>query len=175
VKRTIFLATLFAVALVILLAGCGDPAIGKLESITLTAVTSNKTVEVKGEGGTLQLVATGNYNTRATKDLTAHVTYTATAYGCSEGSAVGMCGPELPATSATNPQTISISATGLVTAIPPFFCTFTNEGTPTTPAWVLTGSYGIVATFDNITSNPVYVPVAAAAGMTTADAGACGP
>jgi hypothetical protein len=171
VKRTIFLATLFAAALVILLSGCGDPAIGTLQSITLTAVTSNKVVEVKGEGGTLQLVATGNYSTHATKDLTPHVTYTAAP---APNSTDDLNDP-LPATSATDPQTISISTTGLVTAVPPFVCTFENLGTATTPSWAVTGSYGIVATFNNITSNPVYVPVASAAGHLTADAGACGP
>jgi len=171
VKRTILLATLFVAALFILVPGCGDPAIGTLESITLTAVTSNKAVEVKGEGGTLQLVATGNYSTHATKDLTPHVTYTATPNGTDESLA------PLPATSAADPKTISISTTGLVTAIPPFVCTFTNEGTTTTPAWVLTGSYGIVATFGNITSQPVYVAVASAAGEAppSPDNGACGP
>lgn len=170
-KRTILLATLIVAALFILLPGCGDPAIGTLESITLTAVTSNKLVEVKGEGGTLQLVATGNYSTHATKDLTPHVTYTATPNGTDEG------GASLPATSATDPQTISVSTTGLVTAIPPFVCTFHNAGTTTTAAWVLYGSYGITATFGNITSNPVYVAVASAAGepAPSADNGACGP
>ena len=170
-KRTILLATLFVAALFILVPGCGDPAIGTLESITLTAVTSNKAVEVKGEGGTLQLVATGNYSTHATKDLTPHVTYTATANGTDESLA------PLPATSAANPQTISISPTGLVTAIPPFVCTFHNDGTTTTPSWVLYGSYGIVATFGNIASQPVYVAVASAAGEAppSPDNGACGP
>jgi len=169
VKHTILLAALFVAALFILLPGCGDPAIGTLQSITLTPATSG-TVEVKGEGGTLQLIATGNYTSKATKNLSGNVTYTATPTGTAEDLA------PLPATSATNPQTISISATGLVTAVAPFACTFTNDSTSTTkPVWVLTGSYEIVATFGKISSQPVYVAVASAAGIGANDGGACGP
>lgn len=169
-KRTILLAALLVTALFILLPGCGNPAIGTLQSITLTASGTTGTVEVQGEGGTLQLVATGNYSSTATVDLTGHVTYAATPEGDDES------GTPLPATSASNPQTISISPTGLVTAITPFVCTFTNDSTSTTsPVWVLTGSYKIVATYNNVTSQPVYVAVASAAGIGQYDGGKCGP
>jgi len=167
VKRTILLAALFVAALFILLPGCGDPAIGTLQSITLSSTTGG--FEVKGEGGTLQLVATGNYTSKATKDLSHNVTYTATPTGTAEG------GGSLPPTSETNPQTISISPTGLVTAVTPFVCTFTNGGTAAKPAWELTGSYEVVVTFGKISSQPVYVGVASAAGSMPNDNGACGP
>ena len=168
-KRTILLAALCVAALFVLLPGCGDPAIGTLQSITLTAVTSNATTEMKGEGGTLQLVATGNYTTKSTKDLSNNVTYAATPTGTAED------GSPLPATSPSNPQTISISPTGLVTAVSPFVCTFYNDGTKSTPVWTLTGSYAIVATFGNVSSQPLYVAVASAAGIGPNDGGACGP
>ena len=168
VKRTILLATLFVAALFILLPGCGDPAIGTLQSITLTASTTG-TTEVKGEGGTLQLVATGNYTSKGTKNLSGNVTYVATPLGTDE------TGGSLPSTSASNPQTISVSPTGLVTAVAPFVCTFTNAGTVAKPSWVLTGSYEVVATFGTVSSQPVYVAVASAAGSGSNDGGACGP
>jgi hypothetical protein len=167
VKRTILLTALLVTALFVLLPGCGNPAIGTLQSITLTSASGS--FQLQGEGGTIQLVATGNYSSKATKDLSAHVTYTATPLGTDES------GASLPPTSASNPQTISISPTGLVTAIAPFVCTYTNAGTTGQPAWVLTGSYEITATFGNITSQPVYVGVAAAAGIGPNDQGKCGP
>jgi len=167
VKRTILLATLFAAALFILLPGCGDPAIGTLQSITLS--TSNS--DLYGEGGVAQLTATGNYTSKATKTLTGNVTYTVTPVGYTEEGAA------LPATSATKPQTVSVSTTGLVEAVAPFVCTWHNYGTTTSPSWALTGSYEIVATFDNVTSNPVYMAVASAVGepAPSADNGLCGP
>ena len=153
--------------LFVLLPGCGNPAIGTLQSITLASASGS--YELQGEGGTIQLVATGNYSSNATKNLTGNVTYTATPIGTDEG------GASLPPTSATSPQTISISTTGLVTAIAPFVCTYYNDGTVTAPVWVLTGSYEIVATFDKVSSQPVYVGVAAAAGTGPNDGGQCGP
>lgn len=166
-KRTILLATLIVAALFILLPGCGDPAIGTLKSISLTASST----DLYGEGGTAQLTATGNYSSKATKNLSAKVTYTVTPIGTTEE------GASLSATSATNPQTVSVSATGLATAVAPFVCTWHNDGTATTPSWVLSGSYEVVATFGNVTSNPIYLALASAAGEPppSADNGACGP
>jgi len=168
VKRTILLAALLVAALFMLLPGCGNPAIGTLQSITLTAATTG-TVEVKGEGGTLQLIAIGNYTSKGTKNLSNNVTYTATPNGTDE------IGGALPPTSAANPQTISISPTGLVTAVTPFVCTFYNDGSPTKPVWTLKGSYEIVASFGTVSSQPIYVAVASAAGSFPNDVGACGP
>jgi hypothetical protein len=167
VKRTISLAGLIGFGLFVLLAGCGNPASGTLQSITMT--TASGSFQLQGAGGTIQLVATGNYSSMATKNLTGVVTYTATPIGHDEQGAA------LPATSSSDPQTISVSPTGLVTAIPPFVCTYYNSGTVTTPAWVLTGSYQIVATYDKVASQPVYVGVAAAAGTGPNDGGQCGP
>lgn len=164
-KRTILLAALSVAMLLILLPGCGDPAIGTLQSITLSTSTS----DLQGEGGAAQLTATGNYSSKATKNLSGNVTYTATPMGTTEGGAA------LPPTSATSPQTISVSTTGLVEAIAPFVCTYYNDGTVASPVWVLTGSYEIVATFGTVTSNPVYVGVASAAGTGPNDGGQCGP
>jgi hypothetical protein len=165
VKCTIVLTVLSVATLAILLAGCGNPAIGTLQSITLTS--SSGILELQGEGGTIQLVAMGNYSSQTSKNLNTYVTYTATPTGTALG------GASLPTTSTSNPQTISISATGLVTAIAPFVCTYHNAGTEAQPSYVLTGSYEITATASKVTSPPIYVGVASAAGDGPGDV--CGP
>jgi hypothetical protein len=164
VKRIGILALIAVTALSL---GCGDPAVGKLQTITLTAASTTTTggfYNLYGEGGTLQLVATGNYSSTATKPLTNLVTYTVTSTGTDlNGAAL-----------ASPPQTLTISTTGLVTAVTPFICTW-EDVTPssTTPSWFLTGSYKITATYNGVTSQPVYLGVASAAGNGPGDA--CGP
>jgi hypothetical protein len=163
VKRTGILAL---IALTMLSLGCGDPAVGKLQTITLTA-SANSTggfYNLYGEGGTLQLSATGNYSSTASKSITNLVTYTVTETG------TDLNGAALSAP----PLTITVSTTGLVTAVSPFICTW-EDVTPssTTPSWFLTGSYEITATYNGVTSQPVYLGVASAAGNGPGDA--CGP
>ena len=160
-KRTTILAALLSTAL--LVPGCGDPAIGKLQTIQLTAVGSGTGLtEVKGEGGTLQLVATGVYTTKSLVDLTNKVTYNVTPNGDS------LSGPL-----ATPPQTLQMSITGLATAVAPFVCTFTNVGTDTQPSYALTGSYQVTVTYNGVTSQPLFIAVASATG--DGPNGACGP
>jgi hypothetical protein len=158
VKRTSILALLVSAMLYISLLGCGTPARGNLQTVTLTASKS----EVKGEGGTLQLTAMGNF-TKENDDVTTTATYAVTPKG-TDLSGQLLLSP---------PQTITVSTTGLVTAVPPFVCSFHNAGTATTPAYVLEGSYQIVATFRGVASQPVFVGVASAAG--DGPSGACGP
>lgn len=148
--------------------GCGNPAVGKLQTITLSAASASTTggfYDLFGEGGTLQLVATGNYTSTATKNLSNVVTYTVTPLG------TDLNGAALSAP----PQTVTISATGLLTAVQPFVCTWTDVNPPTdsTASWFLTGSYEIVATYNGVTSQPIYVGVASSAGNGPGDA--CGP
>lgn len=166
-KPTVLPAALWLATLFLWVPGCGDPAIGTLQSITLTSTTGS--FQLKGEGGTIQLIATGNYTSRATRDLTNKVVYTATPLGTTED------GSELPNFSMIDPQTISISATGLVTAVVPFVCTYSNSGTTASPVWTMTGSYEIVATLSGVSSQPVYVGVASAPGTGPNDGHQCGP
>jgi hypothetical protein len=160
VKRTIlFLAALSLLAVLAL--GCGSDS---LKSIDLTAPSD----ELFGEGDTLQVTATGNYSYGPTRDLTARATYTITALG------TDINGNPLP----TPPSGITISPTGMLTAVPTFVCTFApGSATGTTVnSWVLTGSYQIVATFGAVSSQPLYIGMASAAGESAAPAdGACGP
>ena len=164
-KRISILAVSLSAVLLASLLGCGGPAIGKLQAINLTASGSSSGgfFDLKGEGGTLQLTATGIYTSTDTKDLSSRATYTATPTG-TDLSGNPLLSP---------PQTITISSTGLVTAVIPFVCTWTNVGDPTTPAYQLTGSYKIVATFKGVTSQPVFVGVASQGG--DGPSGACGP
>jgi len=159
--RKKLIATL-SIALAFLgLLGCGTS--NHLQTITLTATGATGQFIVKGIGGTLQLRATGNYSSTQTHDLTNVATYTIVADPNTGGP--------LP----IPPQGVTLNATGLVTAVDPPVCTFLNvQPDPTLPpAWVLTGDYKVTATYQGITSQPVYIGVASAAGP--GPTGACGP
>ena len=163
VKFTKILAAVVGLVSLISLLGCGDPAIGTLKTITLSTAGGGL-VEVKGEGGTLQLTAMGVY-THSQVDITQKVTYNVTPLGVDLNNA-----PLL-----SPPQTLTLNSTGLATAVIPFVCTFHNEnaGTTNPPAYTLTGSYQVTATFSGVTSNPIFIGVASQAG--DGPGGACGP
>lgn len=157
-KRTSILAAL-ALALMFSQLGCGGPAVGHLKTIQLFATSNN----LAGEGGTAQLTAIGNYSSNASKDLTIHVTYVVTPTGSDDtGAALS-----------TPPNTMMVSSTGLLTAVPPFVCTWVSQTNGTTTSWYLSGSYQIVATFQGVTSQPIYISVASSAGNNST--GQCGP
>jgi hypothetical protein len=145
------------------LLGCGQT--NHLQTITLTSANSTGTFEVKGIGGTLQLTATGNYSSQQTHDLTNVVTYTVTPFGLDDNN------NPLP----TPPLGLILNATGLATGADPAVCSFVNLQTDPTkpPAWALAGSYKVIATFQGVTSQPVYIAMASAAGP--APTGLCGP
>jgi hypothetical protein len=156
--RTRLIITLASALALLSFSGCGGT--NHLQAINLTASGSTGFFNLKGEGGTLQIVATGVRSNQTKEDITTKVTYTMTPTGS------GLSGP-LPAP----PMTASISKAGLVTATTPFDCSWVNVGTPTMPVWALSGSYQIVAKFDGITSQPLFVGVASAVGSS----GLCGP
>jgi hypothetical protein len=163
VKGTRILAALTAV-LVFSLLGCGGAAIGDLRTITLSA---SPNTNLAGEGGTVQLFATGTYSTGAQKDLTNRVTFTATIpVGSTDDTGAALQAP---------PNTITISSTGLVTAVAPFVCTWIDTTpTSTTASWVISGSYHVVASFGGVTSQPLFITVASQASSTNPK-GNCGP
>jgi len=169
-RKKLILALSSALAFVGLL-GCGTS--NHLQTITLSTSATGGFFNIKGEGGTLQLVATGNYGSSKTHDLTHVATYTMTPVGDSnDGGRPTQVFTPLP----DPPQTATINATGLVTAVPPFACTWIDgEADPTQnkPSWLLTGSYQVIATFQGITSQPVYIGVGSAAG--NGPFGGCGP
>ena len=77
--------------------------------------------------------------------------------------------------------TLQFSSTGLLTAVDPAECTWTNlnQGTTQTqPAWVIDGDYIVTATYKGVTSQPIYVPIGSAAGVVDPNnnpTGQCGP
>jgi hypothetical protein len=148
VKRTCILAVLGSTALFSLL-GCGTPARGNLQTVGITSSSS----KLAGEGGTLQLVVMANFG-KESDNVTNQVTYAVTPTGFS------LDGQNLP----NPPQTVTISSTGMLTAVPPFVCTYHNVGTATAAAYVLTGSYQVLATFRGVTSQPFFVGVGSASG-----------
>ena len=161
--RKPFLAALGCALLAISLLGCGGS--NKLQSITLGIGSSSGFFNLKGIGGTLQLKATGNYSNSKTKDLTNVVTYAVVPDGTdSNGNPLN-----------APPMTVTMSPTGLMTAVDPAVCTWVNLQPDTTkpPAWALTGSYKISVSFQGITSQPIFIGVASAAGPPPT--GACGP
>lgn len=170
-KRKIIFTALLC-ALLFTLLGCGMT--NKLQTITISIGDSSGMFNLQGAGGTLQLKVTGNYSNSKTHDLTNVATYTIVP----DGNALvddGFGGlSQIPLLDP--PQTITLSKTGLATAVDPFACTWINlESDPTkTAKWALTGSYKVTASFGGVTSQPVYIAVASAV-VGGANNGACGP
>jgi hypothetical protein len=163
VKRTIFCIA-FLSLLAVCLTSCGSAY--TLRTIQLSAPSNN----LQGIGATIQLQAQGTYSYGPNKDLTNLVTYTIIV---DPVNGVDVNGVALPAP----PSTATVNATGLVTAVDPPVCTWADVGTATTPAWVLTGTYEITASYRGVTSQPLYVGVASAGGPPAPAnaAGQCGP
>ena len=161
-KRISILAGLIAVMAFSLSSCGGTPAIGNLKSITLL---SSPSTNLKGAGGTVQLDAVGVYSTGNTQDITRKVTFAVTPVGTDD------LGNALPAP----PNTVTVNVTGLVTAVTPFVCSWVDT-TPggATASWAISGSYQITASYSGITSQPVFISVASAAGNTDPKGG-CGP
>ena len=173
-KRKPFFAALLSALLATTLLGCGGTR--DLQSITLTIGGNGGTFNLAGIGGTLQLKATGNYTNSKTIDLTNRVTYTMVVDPLNDSDAFGF--PLLPP-----PQTVTLSPTGLMTAVEPAVCSWVDLGPDKdTPSWAISGDYMVTATIDGITSQPVFVAVASSAGNEFSPSGAdnnpeqqCGP
>ncbi len=174
-RQTLFCA--LACALLVFSMGCGSS--NNLQSIQLstsnTAETPPGTLDLVGIGGTLQVYTWGNYSSGKTKLLSNE----SVQYQISVT-------PDMPLSGelATPPQTVELSPNGLLTAVPPFVCTWVNSApenaTPpvTTPAWGVGGSYTVTGTYLGFTSPPVFVAVASASPGTedgTNPTGECGP
>jgi hypothetical protein len=176
--KTLFTALACAL-LVFGMLGCGQT--NQLKSITLQASLVNGVaptgqsgfITLQGNGGTIQLQAIGNYSNSKTSDLTNRVTYTVIVDANHNVDAFGNAllppcqAPSCPAPSAppyTN-GTVEYDGTGLITAVEPATCTFIDDQ----GADVYVGAYEVTVSFQGITSQPVYIPVASSAGPS----GAC--
>ncbi len=158
-KHTNLFLACAATAALLFSAGCGSY---NLKSIELTPSSTN----LSGIGSQITLTATGNYSNNTSKDISTRATYSVT---ITQGS-LDVNGEALP----TPPAGVELIPGPMLTAVIPAVCTWQNVGTTSTPAWALTGTYTVTATFNGITSNPVYIGVASAAGPPSA-AGLCGP
>ena len=157
VKRTIFCIVSLSL-LAVFLTSCGST--DNVRTIQLTTPST----DLQGIGATTQLQVESTYAYGPNRDLTNQVTYNIIV---DPNSQIALPAP---------PNTITVSKTGLVTAVEPAVCTFNDVGTTTTPVWVLTGDYEITATYRGVTSQPVYIGVASAAGPAGPPAnGECGP
>lgn len=168
-KRSTLSASLACALLVFSMLGCGTSS-NSLQSIVLTEANPSQTAggffNLVGEGGTLQLVATGTYSSGKTKVLTNVVTWNVVPDG-TDFNGVPLLAP---------PETVQFNPTGLLTAVDPFVCSWTDLNQPADsnpPAWFLSGSYKVVATFQGVASQPVYIAVASSSG--NGPASACGP
>ena len=172
-RKTLF-AALACALLVFSMLGCGTT--NDLKSIQLstsnTAESAPGTLDLVGEGGTLQVYAWGNYSNGSAKLLGGSgIAYQVVV----TPDSFDQNGFPLP----TPPQTVLLTSTGLLTAVQPFVCTWVNSAQPplTAPAWGLSGSYSVTATYGGFTSPPVYVAVASQEGQSnsTNPTGECGP
>lgn len=177
-NRTTLLAALACALLVFSMLGCGTT--NHLRTITLGASLVNGEApksqagffSLQGNGGTIQLQAIGTYSSGNNKDLSGQVTYTIVVDPVDNVDAFGFPLP-LPCYGAPCPYdqtqgTVEMSRTGLVTAVDPATCTWIDTSSdPTKPSWFYVGAYMVTATYQGITSQPLYVPVASSGGVET--------
>ena len=179
--KTLF-AALACALLVFSMLGCGTT--NHLQSITLGASLVNGVpvtgqagfFSLQGNGGTIQLQAIGTYTSGGTKDLTGVVTYKVVVDPVASVDAFGdtllpPCQPpQCPSPSAPpyTSGTLEFDSSGLVTAIDPATCTWIDTSSdPKKPAWFYVGAYSATVTFQGITSQPLYIPVASSGGVPT--------
>ena len=190
VKRTTLFAAFACALLTLSLLGCG--ATNHLQTITLGASLVNGAApgsqagffSLQGNGGTIQLKATGNYSSSKTKDLSNEVTYTLIVDPINNVDAYGntLLPPCLGPCKSAAQGTVEFNASGLVTAVDPATCTWVDiSPDPAKPAWFYSGAYRVTASFQGIQSQPMYIPIASSAGnpvyngVTNNPTGLCGP
>lgn len=159
------LAAVLGAATLLVSSGCGTS--DKLASLTITQKNSSSSsgfMNLQGIGGTVQLVVTANYTSGKTVDETNWVTYTVNPERTLDNNITPLPAP---------PLGMTISPTGMLTAVDPAICTWINLGSDDTPAWFLSGDYMITATYKGIVSQPVFVGVASSSG--NGPSGSCGP
>ncbi|MFY9675654.1 MAG: hypothetical protein WAK13_14440 [Terriglobales bacterium] len=181
------LAALACALLALSTVGCGafKGQTSDLKSITLDVALINGVapssqtgfVTLQGNGGTVQLLATGEYTGGTTKDITHVVTYNVTvdpeyavdAFGY---ALIPPCQPPscpVPSEPPYTSGTVEYNQTGLLTAVEPATCTFVDvaanqNGVAQTPSWAYSGDYVVTVSYQGITSNPVFVPIASSTG-----------
>ncbi len=107
--------TIFCIASLSLLAVCLTSC-GSTDNVRTIQLTTPST-DLQGIGATTQLQVQGTYAYGPNRDLTNEVTYTM------------IVDPNSQIALPTPPNTITVSSTGLVTAVEPAVCTFNDVGT----------------------------------------------
>ena len=171
-RKTLFTALACALLMFSML-GCGMS--NKLQTIQVTAslingqAPTNQTgvYSLEGNGGTIQLAATGTYSDTKTKDLTNVVPYSVIVDP--QYSLDAFDNPLLPpcvAPCQTEGQgTVEYNSTGLITAVSPATCTWVDPvPAPGTASWFYVGDYKVTVSYQGITSQPVFIPIASSAG-----------
>ena len=166
-RKTLF-AALACALLTFSMLGCGTT--NHLQSIQLStsnsAETPGTTLTLYGIGGTLQLYTWGNYSNGKQVLLGGTgVSYqiSSTPSGFAETGALGD-------PNASPAQTVQLTTpNGLLTAVPPFACTWENTAVPpaTSPAFAIVGYYTVTATYGSFTSPPAFVTLASEAGISS--------
>jgi len=164
--KTLF-AALACALLVFSMLGCGTT--NHLQSIQLSKSNTSETpmngLNVPGISSTLQLYVWENRSNGQAVLL--HGAGVAYQIKLDPNNFLDAFGQVLPAP----PQVLSLSTTGLITAINPAVCTWVDVARiipPATaappPSWELSGSYDVTATFGGLTTPPVNIGVASAGG-----------
>ena len=183
-KRKTLLTALACALLVFSMMGCGTT--NNLQSVQLSGSNvsegSTGTISIGVNGsvvGPVQLYVWANYSNGKAVLLNGESVVYAMAVTTDNPDAVD------PSTGALYPlpdppQTLELSATGLLTAVSPSACTWFNSAVPpaTSPAWSMVGSYSVTATYKGMVTPPLFVAVASAPGVynaTTNPTGECGP
>jgi hypothetical protein len=179
-RKTLF-AALACALLGFSMLGCGTS--NHLQSIQLSTSNTSEsapgTLELKGIGGTLQVYAWGNYSSGQQKLLNnVNVVYNIAVTPDSPFAVDPTTGNEYDL--AAPPDTVELSATGLLTAVSPSACSWFNSAVSpaTTPAWSIVGTYSVTASYSGMSSPPVFVSIASAPGVfdpNTNKTGQCGP
>ena len=172
-KYKLILAALACVVLALSLVGCGafKGQTNDLKSIQISTSNASEappgTLNLPGEGATVQLYTWGNY----ANGLPKLVNDTAVSYQISIAPDSVATAGTMGDPNADPPQTVQLSSpAGLITAITPWACTWV-DGDGKGGSWFLSGSYQVTATYKGLVSSPVYVGVGSAA----VDKFGCGP
>jgi hypothetical protein len=169
-RKTLF-AALACALLVFSMLGCGTS--NKLQSIQLS--TSNTQpgtgvgtyINLYGTNAPGQFFTWGTYSNGSQKllggsGLSYHIAITPGSQAINYSTTPYSYMPLTSDPNANPPQTVQLSAGGVVTAVTPFECTWENFATPpiTTPSFAYVGSYTVTATYGGFTTPPAYVPIA---------------
>jgi hypothetical protein len=184
VKRKTLFTALACAVLVFSMLGCGTT--NHLQSVQLSGsnVTEGSTgtisIGINGsQTGPVQMYVWGNYSNGKSQLLSGESVVYQMAVTTDNPDAVDPISGALYPLDAP-PQTLELSATGLLTAVSPSACSWFNSAVApaTSPAWSMVGSYSVTATYKGMMTPPLFVAVASAPGVYDKDTnptGACGP